>query len=83
MLKHALDKNDTGIVLEQRRSSRYQQQRLSDLDFADDIVLIDETEQRLQYATSQVEEKESKVGLTVDSTKFKVMKRLDDHTTHK
>ena len=60
VLKHALDKNDTGIVLEQRRSSRYQQQRLSDLDFADDIALIDETEQRLQYATSQVEEKGSK-----------------------
>ena len=30
-----------GIVLEKRRSSRYQQQRLSDLDFADDIALIE------------------------------------------
>ena len=73
VLRHVLDQNDTGIVLEQRRSSRCQQQRLSDLDFEDDIALIDETEQRLQYATSQMEEKGSKVGLTVNSTKSKVM----------
>ena len=37
VLKNALDKIDMGIVLERRRSSRYRQERLSDLDFADDI----------------------------------------------
>ena len=65
VLKNALDKNDMGIVLERRRSSRYQQQRLSDLDFADDIALIDEPEMRLQFSTSQVEEKGARVGLTL------------------
>ena len=69
VLKNSLDKNDLGIVLERRRSSRYQQQRLSDLDFVDDIALIDESEQRLQYATSEVEEKGRKVGLTINSKK--------------
>ena len=33
VLKNSLDKNDLGIVLEKRRSSRYQQQRISDLEF--------------------------------------------------
>ena len=61
VLKHALDEN-AGIVLERRRSSRYRQYRLSDLDFADDIALIDDTEERLQHATSLLEEKGSKVG---------------------
>lgn len=73
VLKNALDKNDLGMILERRRSSRYQQRRLSDLDFADDIALIDETEERLQYATSKVEEQGTKVGLCVNSKKTKIM----------
>ena len=72
VLKHALDEN-AGIVLERRRSSRYRQYRLSDLDFADDIALIDDTEERLQPATSLLEDKGSKVGLTINSKKTKVM----------
>lgn len=39
-LKNSLNKNDLGIVLEKQRS----QQRLSHLNFADDIALIDESE---------------------------------------
>ena len=84
VLKNSLDKNNLGIVLEKRRSSRYQQQRLSDLDFADDIVLIEESEQRLQHATSEVEEKGRKVGLTINSKKTEVMdvaKERNDITT--
>ena len=56
VLKHALDEN-AGVVLERRRSSRYWQYRLSDLDFADDIALIHDTKERLQHATSLLEEK--------------------------
>ena len=84
VLKNSLDKNDLGIVLEKRRSSRYQQQRLSDLDFVDEIALIDESEQRLQLATSKVEEKGRKVGLTINSKKTKVIdvaKERNDITT--
>ena len=71
VLKNSLDKSNLGIVLEKRRSSSYQQQRLFDLDFKYDIALIDESEQRLQHATSEVEEKGRKVGLTVNSKKIK------------
>ena len=70
-------KNDLGIVLEKRRSSHYQQQQLSDLDFADNIALIDES-------TSEVEEKGRKVDLTIISKKIKVMdvaKETNDITT--
>ena len=73
VLKNALDRNEMGIVIEKRRSSRYQAQRLADLDFADDIALIDETEERLQFSTSQVEEKGSRVGLTANAKKTQVM----------
>ena len=72
-----------GIVLE-KRSSRYQQQRISDLDFADDIALIEESEQRLQHGTAEVEEKGRKVGLTINSKKTKVIdvaKERNDITT--
>lgn len=84
VLKNSLDKNDLGIVLEKRRSSRYQQQQLSDLNFEDGIALIDKSEQRLQHATSEVEEKGRKVGLTINSKKTKVMdvaKERNDITT--
>ena len=73
-----------GIVLEKQRSSRNQQQRLSDLDFADDIAMIDESEQRLQHTTSEVEEKGRKVGFTINSKKTKFMdaaKERNDITT--
>ena len=73
VLKNSLDKNDLGIVLEKQRCSRYQKQQLSDLDFPDEIALIDESEQRLQHATSKVEEKGRKVGLTINSKKTKVI----------
>ena len=73
VLKNSLEKSDLGIVLERWISSRYQQQQLSDLDFVDYIALTDDSEQRLQYATSEVEEKGQKVGLTINSKKTKVM----------
>ena len=49
VLKHSLDKKDMGIILERRKSSRYLQQRISDLGFVDDIALIDKVEERLSH----------------------------------
>ena len=43
---------------------------MSDLDFAEDVALIEESEQRLQHATAEVEEKGRKVGLTINSRKL-------------
>jgi len=47
--------------------------RLTDLDFADDVVLIDSDVKRLQELTTVVEQEASKVGLCVNSNKCHVM----------
>jgi len=47
--------------------------RLTDLDFADDVVLIDSDVKRLQELTTAVEQEASKVGLCVNSNKCHVM----------
>ena len=49
--------------------------RLTDLDFADDVVLIDSDVKRLQELTTAVEQEASKVGLwhCVNSNKCRVM----------
>ena len=46
--------------------------RMTDLDFADDVVLIDSDVKRLQELTTAAEQESSKVGLCVNSTKFRV-----------
>jgi len=46
---------------------------LTDLDFADDVVLIDSDVKRLQELTTAVEQEGSKVGLCVNSNKCRVM----------
>ena len=65
VLKSSLDEKDMGMVIERRRSSRYQQQRLADLDFADDIALMDNDADRLQLATDSVSEFRETVGLKI------------------
>ena len=62
VLKHSLDDNKLVMVLEKRISSRYPEQKLSDLAFADDIALLDNTEEKLQKATDEV--RSAKAGLT-------------------
>jgi len=47
--------------------------RLTDLDFADDVVLIDSDVKRLQELTTAVEKEASKVGLCMNSNKCRVM----------
>ena len=47
--------------------------RLTDPDFADDVVLIDSDVKRLQELTTAVEQEASKVGLCVNSNKCRVM----------
>jgi len=46
---------------------------LCDLDFADDITLIDEMQASMQLTTSILEEESSKVGLFINPDKCKVM----------
>jgi len=46
---------------------------LCDLDFADEIVLIDETRTSMQLTISILEKESSKVGLFINSKKCKVI----------
>jgi len=50
-----------------------QKGRLQDLDFADDIVMLDETQEGLQSLTSKLELNARKIGLKISSEKTKVM----------
>ena len=47
--------------------------RLGDLDFADDIALLEENETKLQLATNKLDENASKIGLKINAEKSKVM----------
>ena len=47
--------------------------KLADLDFADDIALLEVSAQNMQHFTSVLEEEASKVGLYINPDKCKVM----------
>jgi len=47
--------------------------KLADLDFADNIALLEESVYSMQHSTSILEEEASRVGLCINSDKCKVM----------
>ena len=51
--------------------------QISDLDFADDVVLLEEAKQRLQLLLDAIDEKAEKVGLAVNVSKTKSMATSD------
>ena len=61
------------MVLEKRISSRYTEQKLSDLAFADDIALMDNTEETFQKATDEFAARGARAGLYINVKKTKVM----------
>ena len=58
------------MVIEKRMSSRYPEQKLSDFAFADDIALLDNTEEKLQMATDEVAARGAKAGLITNVKKY-------------
>ncbi|EPB72024.1 hypothetical protein ANCCEY_08875 [Ancylostoma ceylanicum] len=54
--------------------------RLMDLDYADDIALLAESDSRLQEATSSLNQEATKIGLRISAEKSKVMKIGIEHT---
>ena len=65
-MKNAMDKPNIGISWKQGT-------RLIDLDFADDIALLVETNTQLQDTTTDLEAESAKVGLRIRRNKTKVM----------
>jgi len=61
-----MDKLEYGIVWQK-------QNRLTDLDFADDIVILAEEENVCQEMTTKLEEQSAQVGLNISQEKTKVM----------
>ena len=57
------------------------EERLADLDFADDLALLSETNQDLQNLTTKLEQFSGKVGLRVSTEKTKAME-VGDNTNH-
>ena len=65
-MKNAMDKPNIGIPWKQGT-------RLTDLNFADDIALLAETNEQLQDMTTNLEAEAAKVGLRISHRKTKVM----------
>ena len=65
--------NELGLTINERRSRRVEAESISDLDFADDIVLMSNTVKQAQKLLLSVEEECKKVGLMLNSGKTKSM----------
>ena len=66
-MKNAMNKPNIGISWKQGI-------RLTDLDFADDVALLAETNEQLQDMTTNLEAEAAKVGLRISHSKTKVMR---------
>ena len=64
---------ETGIVLEPRRSRRHPEIRLHDLDFADDIALLASTMEKAESLLHSVESASNAVGLHLNEGKTKAL----------
>ncbi|PIO73736.1 hypothetical protein TELCIR_04285 [Teladorsagia circumcincta] len=51
----------------------YNEERLADLDFADDIALLAQDEEKLQEATTNLNSEATMIGLRISVEKSKVM----------
>jgi len=66
VMRRTMDKSKYGIVWQKRN-------RLTDLDFADDIAIVAEEENVCQEMTTKLEEQSAQVGLNISREKTKAM----------
>ena len=71
-LRKAINLSD-GITLKSRRSSRHPAEYLSDLGYADDIALLEDTLQNAQHLLVKVEQACRSLGLYLNASKTKFM----------
>ena len=72
-LRIAMKDKELGIKIKPRYSSRYPAKYLTDLDFADDIVLLSESIKNAQSLLLKLEEAAKTVGLRINYKKTKAM----------
>ncbi|KAI8507980.1 hypothetical protein Bbelb_142200 [Branchiostoma belcheri] len=71
-LRKAVNSSD-GLTLRRRQSSRYPAVVIPDLDFADDICLLEDTIRAAQSLLQRVESATQEIGLYLNSLKTKMM----------
>ena len=65
-MRRTMDKSEYGIVFQKWNC-------LTDLDFADDVVIVAEEENLCQEMTTKLEEQSAQVGLNISPKKTKAM----------
>ena len=73
LLQNATKDTDSGVLTHPRRSRRYPAKVLNDLDFADDIALLESTIPRAQEQLSRTAAAAEGIGLTISVPKTEYM----------
>ena len=73
VMRAAVDKNNSGLTLIPRRSSRYPEVKLADLDYADDIALFEESETKMAETTEAIRVAAGKLGLQMSFKKTEIL----------
>ena len=73
LLKKATSQGDSGVVTHPRRSRRHPAKSLNDLDFADDITLLESSISRAQAQLTKTTEVAANLGLVISAPKTEYM----------
>ena len=73
LLKKATSQLDSGVVTHPRRSRRHPAKSLNDLDFADDIALLESSISRAQAQLTKTAEAAADLGLVISTPKTEYM----------
>ena len=73
LLKKATSQLDSGVVTSPRRSRRHPAKSLNDLDFADDIALLESSISRAQAQLTKTAEAAADLGLVISAPKTEYM----------
>ena len=73
VMRSAVDKYNRALTLIPRRSSRYPEVKLADLDYADDIALFEESENTIAETTEAIHATAGKLGLQMSFKKTEIL----------
>ena len=73
VVRCSVDAKGSELTTIPRRSSRYPAEKLSDLDYADDIALFEEMEQDMTETTEAIRKSASKLGLMMNFKKIEII----------